>query len=74
MTARALVEVAGDRLIGRRVLTEAIGFYPRRAALVVEMAPDPGVPEIIFTVVHPAPGPAGCAKRGVFEWEEVLLL
>jgi hypothetical protein len=74
MNARTLVEVAGDRLLGRQVLTEGLGYYPGGEARVVELAPDPGAPEILFAVEHPVREQAGRTRIGVFEWEEVLLL
>ena len=69
MNARKLVEMAGVRLLGRTVLTEAIG-----EARVVELAPDPGAPEILFTVEHPTREQACRRRIGVCEWEEVVLL
>jgi len=74
MNARKLVEVAGDRLLGRTVWTQTIGYYPGGEARVVELAPDPEAPEILFTVEHPIWERAGRSRMGVFEWEEVLLL
>jgi hypothetical protein len=74
MNARKLVEVAGDRLLGRAVWTEAIGYYPDGEARVVELAPETGAPEILFTVEHPFQELAGRTRTGVFEWEEVVLL
>ena len=74
MNARTLVEVAGHRLVGRTVLTEVLGYYPGGEARVVEMAPDPGTPEILFAVEHPIREQAGRRRIGVFDWEEVVLL
>jgi hypothetical protein len=74
MNARKLVEVAGVRLLGRTVLTEALRYYPGGEARVVELAPDPGAPEILFAVEHPIREQAGRRRIGVFEWEEVMLL
>jgi len=74
MNARKLVELAGDRLLGRTVWTEAIGYYPGGEARVVELAPDPEAPEILFSVEHPIREQAGRSRMGVFEWEEVVLL
>jgi hypothetical protein len=74
MNARKLVEVAGVRLLGRTVLTEATGYDPGGGARVVELAPDPGAPEILFAVGHPTRGQAGRRRIGVFEWEEVMFL
>ena len=74
MNARKLVEVAGHRLVGRAVWTQTIGYYPGGEARVVELAPETGAPEILFTVEHPIRERAGCTRMGVFEWEEVVLL
>ena len=74
MNARKLVELAGARLLGRTVWTEAIGYYPGGEARVVELAPEPGAPEILFTVEHPIRERAGRMRMGVSEWEEVVLL
>ena len=74
MNARKLVEVAGDRLLGRTVWTEAIAYYPGGAARVVELAPNPEASEILFTVEHPTREQACRRRIGVFEWEEVVLL
>ena len=74
MNARKLVELAGARLLGRTVWTEAIGYYPGGVAQVVELAPDPVAAEVLFTVEHPTWEQAGHSRMGVFEWEEVVLL
>ena len=74
MNARKLFQLAGDRLLGRTVWTEAIGFYPGGAALIVDLALDPGMPEILFTVEHLTWEKAGSSRMGVFKWEEVVLL
>ena len=74
MNARKLVEMARDRLLGRMVLTKALGYYPGGEAKVVELAPDPGAPEIRFVVEHPIREQTGRRRIGVFEWEEVVLL
>lgn len=64
MTAQALVDAWGKKLIGRRVVTIAIGEYPGGVATVTEILPDPGAPEIVFQVKHPTYGP-----MGVFNFE-----
>ena len=74
MNARKLVEVAGHRLVGRAVWTEAVGYYPGGVAQVAELAPDPVAGEVLFTVEHPIWERAGRSGTGVFEWEEVVLL
>ena len=67
MTARLAVELWGKKLIGQKVLTEQIGSYPGGVATIIELAPDPAAPEIVFEVEHPT-----FAEIGVFEWEDVL--
>ena len=74
MNAKKLVGVVGNRLVGRTVWTEAMGYYPGGAARVVELAPDSEAPEILFTVEHPTREQACRRRIGVFEWEEVVLL
>jgi hypothetical protein len=74
MNAKKLVGVVGNRLVGRTVWTEAMGYYPGGAARVVELAPDSEAQEILFTVEHPTWEHSGSSRMGVFEWEEVVLL
>ena len=68
MTAGELVRTTAA-LVGRRVVTPAMGDYPGGEATIVELAPDPNAPEIVFTVRHPQWG-----EIGVFAYEEVTLL
>jgi hypothetical protein len=53
---------------------QTIGYYRGGEARVVELAPEPGAPEILFTVEHPIRERAGRTRIEVFEWEEVVLL
>lgn len=53
MKAIQLRAVYGEWLIGRQVNTEAIGDYPGGIATVTGLRPDPGCPDIVFTVKHP---------------------
>jgi hypothetical protein len=69
MKAKKLVDLKGSDLIGCIVMTEAIGEYPGGRAKVIEIAPDPGAPEIVCNVKHPTFG-----QIGVFEFEEMDLL
>lgn len=69
MTAKRLVRQMGNALVGRAVLTMAIGDYPGGNATVTEMAPDPAAPEIVSTVEH-----ATFGSIGVVEWEQETLL
>lgn len=66
MEAKAFAAKHGQKLIGRRVHTEAIGNYPGGAAKVVALHPDPVCPEIVIEVQHATFGPIG-----IFEDEEI---
>jgi hypothetical protein len=56
----------GDSLIGKSIITEAIGTYPGGIAKVVELDPDPKAPEIVIQVFHPTFG-----EIGIFDYERV---
>lgn len=73
MNAEVLVELMGQRLIGRTVLTEAIGIYPGGPAKVTEIAPDPeGAPDIVMQVEHPTwRDEEGNGSMGIFHYEEI---
>ncbi len=66
MTAAEFVTMHGTAPIGRRINTEAWGFYPGGVATVIEVVPDPNAPEIVLQVRHP-----GFGEIGIFEHEEV---
>lgn len=66
--AKRLVRVHGASLVGKQVVTPAIGDYPGGKSIVMEVAPDPNAPEIVFTVKHPTFG-----ECGVFDYEMVRL-
>lgn len=68
VTARKLLDAHGRALIGKRVITPAMGDYPGGLSTVVEIAPDFTAPEIVFDVEHPTYG-----RIGVFEHEQVRL-
>lgn len=75
MNAKELVGEMGCRLIGRTVLTPAMGEYPGGLAKVVELHPDPGAPEIVFNVAHPTwKDDEDNNIMGVFEYEDVELI
>ena len=78
MNAKDLVDLMGQRLIGRTVLTEAIGIYPGGPARVTEIAPDPADPSIVMQVEHPTwredDGDNERGSIGVFSYEELELL
>lgn len=69
MKASKLVQSMGASLVGREVLTAGVGEYPGGEAVVTELHPDPGAPEIVFNVRHPSVG-----VIGVFDHEPVELL
>lgn len=50
-TAKALLDELGEALIGRTIYTQRYGNWPGGQAIVKEIAPDPGAPEIVFTVL-----------------------
>ncbi|MEI6783238.1 MAG: hypothetical protein WCQ21_20235 [Verrucomicrobiota bacterium] len=64
MSARELVVAMAGERFGRR----PPGII--RAARVVELAPDPGAPEVLFMVEPPNWAQAGGSTMAVFEWEE----
>ncbi len=66
--AARLVDALGDALVGRSVLTVAMGEYPGGVAIVTEVRPDPAAPDIAFLVRHPTFG-----TIGVFDCEQVTL-
>lgn len=76
MRARALFLAYLEDLAGRTVQTPRAGDYPGGAAIVIEVAPDPAAPEIVFNVFHPTwrdeSGRSGVI--GVLAHEEVSLL
>jgi len=74
MKAKELVELLGEELVGRAVVTEAVGDYVGGLAHVSKLAPDPSAPEISFNVKHPTwCDPDGGNEIGVFSDEEILL-
>jgi len=68
MKAKEAVIQYGKDLIGKYVHTSPMGDYPGGLAKVIEIAPDPAAPEIVFQVEHPAVDPIG-----VFEHESVVI-
>lgn len=69
VTAKKLVKAHGRNLVGKKVVTQAMGEYPGGIATVIEIAPDFTAPEIVFDVEHPTFG-----RIGVFENEPVRLV
>lgn len=67
-TAAHAVEEMPD-LVGRTVITEAVGDWPGGIATVTELAPDPGATEIAFNVHSEQHGDVGVFED---EWVEVF--
>lgn len=67
--ARDLVAEHGDALLGRTVHTIQAGKYPGGPAVITDVSPDPGVPEIAYTVEHPTWG-----EEYIYGWEMASLL
>lgn len=67
--AGELVIKEGEALVGRELVTPALGAYPGGFATVTELAPDPAAPEIVFNVHRP-----GWGEIGVFDLEVVVLV
>jgi len=68
-TAKRLVEMFGDKLIGQLVGTQAVGEYPGGIATILDLGTDPGAPEIVFNVNR-----HGWGEIGVFDHERVVFL
>lgn len=68
VSAKGLVKAHGQNLVGKKVVTPAMGEYPGGVATVTEIAPDPNAPQIVFEVEHSTFG-----RIGVFEYERVRL-
>lgn len=66
MKAEVLVSSIGKSLVGKKVITKAMGDYPGGVAIVETIQPDPNAPEISFNVSHPTAG-----MMGIFDYEEV---
>ena len=69
VTAEELVIKMGHELIGHTIITPEMGTYPGGPAIVTEVKPDPGAPEIVCTARHPRQG-----EIGIFGYEVVMLI
>ena len=56
MKANQLVQKLGQKLLGKKVNTPAVGEYPGGVATVIQLAPDQNAPEIAFQVNLPQLG------------------
>ncbi len=73
MRADEVVKLLGSDLIGRNVITPAMGEYPGGRAVVIELG-DPNC-DIVFYVTHPTwADDEGDSKMGIFEYEEIIVL
>ncbi len=73
MRADMVVKLLGKELIGKTVVTPAMGEYPGGEAVVTEL----GEPysDIVFIVEHLTwKDDEGCSDMGIFEYEEVVVL
>ncbi len=67
MTARELLKKRGKSLVGRRIWSGMVGYYPGGEAEVVEIEPDDAAPEIVFNVRHPTVGVIGIFEHEIVE-------
>jgi hypothetical protein len=75
MKASELVAMYGKKLVGRNVVTQAIGEWPGGPAKVVRVGHDKNAPEIVFMVVSLNPAVRRKYKEmGVFDYEECTLM
>lgn len=70
LTAKKMIEVHGQSLVGKTVMTMAVGNWPGGMARVLNIQPDPAAPEIAFNVVSVASGD----EIGIFENEKCGLV
>ena len=68
--ADVLAAKLGEKLIGRRVITAAIGDWQGGRCEVFALSLDPGAPEIVFNVRRLSDG----KEMGVFDYEPVDLV
>lgn len=74
MNAAGAVARYGKRLVGKYVITPAMGAYPGGLAKVIEVGHDPDAPEIAFLVEHVTwKDEDGSATMGIFENEAVQI-
>nr|VFK46589.1 MAG: hypothetical protein BECKTC1821E_GA0114239_10675 [Candidatus Kentron sp. TC] len=76
MRAACLVEIAGDKLIGKTIRTRKEGIYPGGDATVIDIDPDPDEPNIVMMVHLPGwdNGEDGSGNADILYDEEVELL
>lgn len=78
MTAGELVALCAQEnidLVGRTVMTEAIGDYPGGPATVTKLQPEPEDTEMVYQVTNPNFDDGdGRHSIGVFEYEDAALL
>lgn len=69
MNAARLARQEGKFLVGRMIMTQPYGEWPGGLAVVTELLPDPGEPNIVFQVASAEHG-----EIGVLAHEEVALI
>lgn len=78
MTAAQLLDCYGGRLVGRQIITQAIGSYVGGIAKIIGIIPDVEAPEIVFQVQHPTwrdkDDPESDGTIGIFHDEQVQLV
>jgi len=68
MQADKMVAKHGSSLIGRTLITSAMGDYPGGLAKVTQINPDPAAPEISIQVEHPSFGSIGIFENELVWW------
>ena len=68
MLAKDLWGMYGGHLVGRQIITEAVGDWPGGVATITQSMPDPAAPEIVYQVE------SAHGEIGIFDGEEVTLL
>lgn len=69
-------ECGAKKLIGRRVVTPALGSYPGGLVTIIEVGHDDSAPEIVFLVQHDTwrdPDISDDGTMGIFDYELVKL-
>jgi hypothetical protein len=79
LTAEELVKEYGKSLIGRKVMTQKVGFWPGGLARVISLNPDPNAPEIIMMVRGLENQSISCPgltdnQIGILKFEEISMV
>lgn len=73
MRADTILSLYGTALIGKQILTPALGDYPGGWATVTEINPDENAPDIPFMVDNPSWIYAGDGRIGILEYEQCMI-